>query len=272
MIGPQSLYSMKKAYDNAAASLNDATEILSQTNHRIFSRQPESDFGAVAKSALDALHELNGQCEGQSCGMGAMMSGFRRLSARQSMINAATGELLRDMLGSAGSEGRPGENGPGGKEAGNGAGSRRSRQEAAAAQKAIADELRRLADKYGKDAGASLDKKARALEEEAKTLSKMLDNPSQELRDRQDKFLSRMLETSLSQHKQDEGKEERKSQSAKSVFSPRQADERELGASGGLDAYYRLRQRAFAGNFPESYRGAVKNYFDSLGVLFLKEK
>ena len=100
----------------------------------------------------------------------------------------------------------------------------------------------------------------------------MFDNPSQELRDRQDRFLSRLLETSLSQHKQDEGKEERVSQSAKNVFSPKQQDASPAAASYDFDTYYRLRQRAFTGNFPESYRFSVKNYFDSLGVLFLKEK
>ena len=100
----------------------------------------------------------------------------------------------------------------------------------------------------------------------------MFDNPSQELSDRQDRFLSRMLETALSQHKQDEGKEERKSQSAKTVFSSATPGGRNDALGSGLDAYYRLRQRAFSGNFPESYRLSVKNYFDSLGVLFLKEK
>jgi uncharacterized protein YukE len=201
--------------------------------------------------------------------MGGMMSGLRRLSSKQAMLNAATGGLLRSLLGqdglSGGSEGKGRRDG--GKEGGQG----RAREEARAAQKAIANELKRLADKYGKEAGASLDKKARELEDEARRLSNMFDNPSQELRDRQDRFLSRLLETSLSQHKQDEGREERVSQSAKNIF-PSQKQDAPAAASFDFDTYYRLRQRAFSGNFPESYRFSLKNYFDSLGVLFLKEK
>jgi hypothetical protein len=79
-----------------------------------------------------------------------------------------------------------------------------------------------------------------------------------------------MLETTLSQHRQDEGKEDRISQSAKTVFGPAPGPQTpETGY--GTDSFYRLRQRAFMGNFPESYRLPVKNYFDSLGVLFLKQ-
>jgi hypothetical protein len=80
-----------------------------------------------------------------------------------------------------------------------------------------------------------------------------------------------MLQASLSMHKQDEGKEERKSQSAKNVF-PLDAGKTDGAAFNDRDAFFRLRQKAFSGNFPEAYRYAVKNYFDSLGVLFLKEK
>ena len=98
-----------------------------------------------------------------------------------------------------------------------------------------------------------------------------MENPTQDLPDRQDRFLSRMLETTLSQHHQDEGKEDRVSQSAKTVFGPPPESPGNLAASG-TDAFYRLRQRAFMGNFPESYRFSVKNYFDSLGVLYLKGK
>jgi hypothetical protein len=274
MVSPQALVSIKKGYDHAGASINDALALLSGGDRRIYARGPESDFNSLAKTELDALAQLSGQSQGQSGGMGGMMAGFRRLSSRQASLNAATGALLRSLLGrnggSEGMEGKDSREGGGGKE---GSGERRAREEARAAQKAIADELKRLADKYGKDAGSSLDKKARDLEEEARRLSAMFDNPSQELRDRQDRFLSRMLETSLSQHKQDEGKEERKSQSAKEVFLPQGRDNAARAAgSFDLDTYYLLRQRAFVGNFPESYRFSVKSYFDSLGVLFLKEK
>jgi hypothetical protein len=270
MVPPRTLLSIKKSYDNADASLSSALDYLSSDNARIFSRDGEAGLNELTKTVLDALAQLSGP-QGQSCGMGGMMPGLRRLSSKQAMLNAATGGLLRSLLGQNGEA--VGREGKGGREGGKeGRENARAREEARAAQKAIADELKRLADKYGKEAGASLDKKARELEEEARRLSKMFDNPSQELRDRQDRFLSRLLETSLSQHKQDEGKEERVSQSAKNVFSPQKQNATPAAGSYDFDTYYRLRQRAFTGNFPESYRFSVKNYFDSLGVLFLKEK
>jgi hypothetical protein len=147
----------------------------------------------------------------------------------------------------------------------------KARREAQAAQKAIADELQKLAETYGKKAGNGMEAKAKDLEEEARRLSKMLDNPQPEIQDRQQRFLSRMLQTTLSMHKQDEGKDERQSQSAKNMFTS------ELGTPGrGLfndrDSFFQIRQKAFSGNFPESYRGAIKNYFDSLGSVFLKDK
>ncbi len=270
MVSPRALVPIKKAYDNAALSLRDAVQLLTDANRRAVSPGPEAELGAIAQAALDALADLGGQSQSQSGGMGGMMSGLRRLSAQQAMVNAATGDLLRSLLSSGGLGESEEENA---REAGGRSeGARRANKEARAAQKAVADELKRLADRYGKEAGASLDRKARELEDEARRLSNMFDNPSQELSDRQDRFLSRMLETALSQHKQDEGKEERKSQSAKTVFSSATPGGRIDAPGSGLDAYYRLRQRAFSGNFPESYRLSVKNYFDSLGVLFLKEK
>jgi hypothetical protein len=262
---------MKRSYDNAAASINSQIALLSGSNQHGFAREPQADLGAIAGAALDALRQLSGQSGNQSGGMGGMMSGLKRLSSKQAMLNAATGELLRQMLGAGGE--KPGQGTP--REEGDGApgeGASGAKREAAAAQKAIADELKKLADSYGKDAGASLDTKVKSLEDEARKLSAMFNNPSQELIDRQDRFLSRMLETSLSQHKQDEGKEERKSQSAQTTFASHQIDSALVHGYGGLDAFYRLRQSAFSGGFPESYRGAVNSYFDSLGVLFLKEK
>jgi hypothetical protein len=273
MVPPRSLLAIKRSFDSADASVDEALSLLSSGGRLMLSREPEARFNDLAKTVLDALALLNSQQQNSGSGMSGMMSGLRRLSSKQAMLNAATGGLLRSMLGqngeSEGSEGAGGREGGRGKE---GRAGEKAREEARQAQKAIADELKRLADKYGKEAGASVDKKTRELEEEARRLSNMFDNPSQELRDRQDRFLSRLLETAVSQHRQDEGKEERVSQSAKIVFEPQQEKASGPASSFDLDTYFRLRQKAFSGNFPESYRLSVKNYFDSLGVLFLKEK
>jgi hypothetical protein len=99
----------------------------------------------------------------------------------------------------------------------------------------------------------------------------MLENPIPQVQERQDRFLARMLQTTVSLHKQDEGKEERKSTSAVTIFNTGPgAAQMQDAALKKADTYYQLRMHAMDGNFPESYRSRVQAYFDSLGVLFLK--
>jgi hypothetical protein len=272
MVPPQSIMAIKKGYDNAGSSIDRSLSFLAQQFGSFMSADPQAALDILAKTIFDAISDLNNAPQSAGSGMGMMMQSLRRLSGKQAMLNAMTGEMLRRMLGSGASGGE--QEGSGQKQGqgkGANASDERARHEAQAAQQAIADELKKLADKYGKDAGSSLDKRTRELEDEARRLARQFDSPSPELRDRQDRFLSRMLEASLSQHRQDEGKEDRVSQSAKTIFGPALAPQAAPSAYGA-DSFYRLRQRAFMGNFPESYRFSVKNYFDSLGVLYLKGK
>ena len=274
VVPPSAVMSIKRGYDNAGSSIDRSIAFLGQRYGSFVSEEPQGALDILAKTVFDAIADLDNQSQASGSGAaGMMMQSLRRLSGKQAMLNAMTGEMLRRMLGQNGSEGE--QEGGGqkkGQQGNGGAGSpdEKARREAQASQQAIADELNRLADKYGKEAGASLDKRTRELEEEARRLAQQFQNPSLDLRDRQDRFLSRMLETTLSQHRQDEGKEDRVSQSAKTIFGPPPVSSN-AAASYGADSFYRLRQRAFTGNFPESYRFSVKNYFDSLGVLFLKQ-
>jgi hypothetical protein len=269
MTPPQVLGRLMQDYDKAMQSVSKSLDALGSgddaAGHMAGSEEGLNGLAFSLMAAAGAMDGSQGQGECES----GMMGGFQKLSGKQAMINSATGEILRQMLGSM--PGEVGEQGEEGEDRKNSALAEKARQQAMAAQKAIADELHKLAEKYGKEAGESMDKRARDLEEEARRLEHMLENPKPELRDHQDRFLSRMLQASLSMHKQDEGKEERKSQSAKNVFP---LDDIKTGAAvfNDRDLFFRLRQKAFSGNFPEAYRYAVKNYFDSLGVLFLKEK
>jgi hypothetical protein len=259
---PQTIRRLMELYDRAAASMDKSLNALkNEMDGADEMGAGEQDLNALANSLIDASGSLDGGQDGNA--LGEMMGGFQRLSGKQSMINGATGSILRNMLGDKSGE----EAGGSGRQAQG----EKARREAQAAQKAIADELQKLAETYGKKAGNGMEAKAKDLEEEARRLSKMLDNPQPEIQDRQQRFLSRMLQTTLSMHKQDEGKDERQSQSAKNMFTS------ELGTPGrGLfndrDSFFQIRQKAFSGNFPESYRGAIKNYFDSLGSVFLKDK
>jgi len=189
-----------------------------------------------------------------------MMPGLRGLSGRQAAINSVTSELLRSMLSGNGASQ---EGGSGGQELA------QARRAAQSAQQAIADDLKRLADKYGAQSSEGMADKAAELEKEARHLAEMLEHPSQELADRQDRFLSRMLETALSMHRQGEGRDEFKAQSAATPYQ-----EGPVVSSGTLfrerDAFSRLRLRAFQGNYPENYREALQKYFDILSERYLK--
>jgi hypothetical protein len=202
------------------------------------------------------------QAEGSS---GAcMMPGLCKLSGRQAAINSATADLLRQLLRGSQGQGMATETGNGSAE-----GMEEARRAAQQAQKAIADELKKLSEQYGKEAGEGLGGKVNDLEEEARRLAAMLERPAPEITERQDRFLARMLETTLSMHREGEGKDEWKSRTADKIFSD------ETVAPPGtfykdVDIFHRLRQKAFQGNFPEGYRSALRAYFDALSEKYLK--
>lgn len=219
----------------------------------------ETSLKSLANELLGALSSMDQQSGSQGNGSCDFPSSMRKLSGKQSAINAATGELLRSMLGK--SQSSDGES--------NGQSSENARKSAQDAQKAIADELKKLSEKYGSgEKGGDTGKRIEELEKEARRLAEMLSKPGQDLADRQDRFLSRMLQSALSMHKQDEGKDDRKSKSSEIIFS----DQKNAisGSINNSDAFYIMRKKALQGNYPEQYRTAVKAYFDTLGSIFLK--
>jgi len=174
-----------------------------------------------------------------------------------------TADLLRGMMRGAGNgEGmHPGEGG--------GEAAQQARRAAQQAQQAIADQLQQLAEKYGKEAGESMRSRVGDLEEEARRMAAMLSRPTAEITERQDRFLARMLETTLSMHRQGEGKEEWKSRTAEKTMSEVLVSEPGK-AFKDVDAFHLLRQKAFNGNFPEAYRAALRAYFEALSERYLK--
>ncbi len=220
----------------------------------------------LAGSFLSSADAMQQRCNGGSCskpqGAGGLMPGLRKLSGKQAAVNAATGELLRQMMGGEGRPGSSGKPGEGGKAA---------REAAQKAQEGIAKQLRELADQYGGQSGdEGLKKRMKELEEEARRLAKMLENPKEQVRERQDRFLVRLLQTTLSTRKQGEGKEDRKSRTAETIYAENNA-ETPGAIVRDIDTFQRIRSRALEGNYPDDYRRTVQAYFDSLGVLFLKE-
>ena len=261
MAPPDQILAISKGFKNAESAMREALSAMSSRGG-----SPEGTNGPVtalqslANTLLTALSQMDKDEQSGGGGEGGMMPGLRRLSGRQAAINSVTSELLRSMLSGNGNS----------REGGSGGGEReQSRRAAQKAQQAIADDLKRLADKYGAQSGEGMADRGRELEKEARRLAEMLEHPSPELTERQDRFLSRMLETALSMHRQGEGRDEFKAQSA---ATPYQGGT--VVSSGTLfrerDAFSRLRLRAFQGNYPESYREALRKYFDMLSERYLK--
>ena len=263
MVPPASMAKISSAYASACQRGRDAVEALEAGSGVPQMGSSGAALSSLAQTLLDASSDMDGMMQGQSQGQGGeggMMSGLRQLSGKQSAVNSLTSQLLQSML----SQGQK----PGGSGQGDGA-SAEARAEAQAAQEGVAQKLRELADKYGSEAGGGMGERARELEREAQQLARMLANPTPEVRDRQDRFLMRMLQSSLSMHKQGEGKEDRTSQSAREVFSRELSQTPGTGGSAA-DSYYRMRQRMFEGNYPREYRAAVEAYADSLGAQFVR--
>jgi len=273
MVPPQLLQDAMEGYDGALSAMMDELSSLSTISRgRQNSNHAVSYLNSAAQALLDANKGMmNGpQASGGSGGQG-MMGMMRKLSGKQAAINAATAQILEQMLGGK----KPGEGeGKGQGKQGDSQGipgGAKAREAARKAQQALADQIDALTKEYADGSGEGLGRKRlEELEKEARRLAKMLENPTAELRERQDRFLARMLQTTLSIHKEGEGKEKRQSESAKTMFSSGSFSDPREGYSDA-DSFYRLRMQALQGNIPDEYYPAVKSYFDSLGVLFLNK-
>ncbi len=267
MAPPDEMLAIGKEFADAEKAMQMELGAMSSGSGNLQgSSGPVTALRSLANSLLATLsHMDNGDQQGS--GAGGMMPGLRKLSGRQAAINSATSQLLQSMLsgGSASGSGEGGKPRPGesGKEY------EQARQAARNAEQGIADNLKRLNEKYGGQAGGGLAGKTEELQKEAQNLAAMLDHPTPDLIEHQDRFLGRMLETTLSMHRQGEGHDEYKLQSA---ITPYQAGT--FVSSGTLfrerDAFSRLRERAFQGDYPADYKEALRKYFDALGEKYLK--
>jgi hypothetical protein len=290
MVGSAIMREILRVYRNASAKSANVVNSLGGSDG---SRQMDQSRQALRETANLLLSLLgddeSGNGEG---GGGGMMSGLRRASGRQAALNSMIGDMLQSLLGAGKipgqqgqgqgrrmGQGRPSSSGQGSEGEGDGDGesgdnpggrgetSSEARKQAREAQKAIADELKRLADTYGKESGEGMEKRVRELEQEARRLAQLLENPPADIIDLQDRFLSRMLQSTLSLNRKDEGKEERKGTVSQTLFSDKGIKPPAGGAAAKADSFHLLRKRAFEDNFPEEYRAAIREYFDVLGEM-----
>jgi len=292
MVGSSVMREILRVYRNASAKSAGVVNSLGGSDG---SRQMDQSVQALREVA-NVLLSIVGDDEsgGGSGGGGGMMSGLRRASGRQAALNSMIGDMLQSLLGGgkmpggqgqgqgrrmgqgrpsgqgggqSGGDGEGGEEGGGDAPGGRGEADAEARKQAKEAQKAIADELKRLADTYGKESGEGMEKRVRELEQEARRLAQMLENPPADIVDLQDRFLSRMLQSTLSLNRKDEGKDERKGTVSQTLFSDKGVKAAGAGAAAKADSFHLLRKRAFEDNFPEEYRSAIREYFDVLGEM-----
>jgi len=262
--------SLKQQLSSEAAAAREASsravQSLGSEGGTFGMQQGSRAMRQMANSALALLEAMENQSGGSCNSPGGAQESLRKMSGKQSAINAATAALLRQMLGGqkkqGGSSGMQGEEGSGGGEA--------ARKEAQQKQQALAEELKKLGEKFGDASGASMKKRIDELEKEARNLSAMLTSPREEVTERQDRFLARMLQSALSLHREDEGKEERASTTAKETFRPLIESATDTNRLRD-DAFYTLRKKALQnGSYPASYRSSINAYFDSLSTLYLR--
>lgn len=251
-----------KEYTKAIQGSIDAVQALGENSGIWVMRENKYALNSLANTLISIIEQMNQQTQGQGGSGGGLMDALRNLSGKQAAINAATSELLKSLMN--GSNGKPSGM------QGNSQDAEEARRAALEAQNALANELKKLAKKYGNQPGGGMNGRLDELEKEAQRIAKMLEQPQPEIAKHQDRFLSRMLQATLSMNRQGEGKEERKSKAAETIFSiDNNTGRGEI--PDDPDTFYLLRQRALMGNFPESYREAIKEYFDSLEVLFLNK-
>lgn len=264
MVPPSMMQDIIKNVTNAAEAMKQAMGALGGGAYPAPMERAANGLNGAAQSMMQASGGMMcGQGGQGGSGMDGLSGMMRRLAGKQGAINAATADLLRQMLGGK----KPGGTMSGGE----GKGAAQALSQARKAQQALADQLKKLSEQYGNDEGSMPGggKRLKELEQEARRLAKMLDSPTGDLRERQDRFLSRMLQSTLSVHREGEGKKKRKSKSAESDFSQTSVSRPQEGYDA-VDSFERMRLRALGGNLPPNYRYSVKTYFDSLGVLFLK--
>ncbi|KMQ50757.1 hypothetical protein CHISP_2280 [Chitinispirillum alkaliphilum] len=262
---PQLLEELGQGYRRADEAARRVVSSLSTGDGTAAMRRCYSVLDELANSILQLLDLFDEDQGGgdESGGSGGMPS-MRELSGRQAALNSLMSELLEQLM-------RQGD-GTGGHESGLSSEElQKAKEDARNAQKAIADELERLAEQYGEGPEASARKRIEELEKEARRLAELMRNPPPEIVEQQDRLLSRMLQSALSVHRRDEVDEDRKGTRAQTIYS-----DREIPPPGDIihnpDSYYLLRRKALDDNFPESYRESIRAYFDSLGEMFLGDQ
>ena len=269
MVNPGMIQKIMGDADNAQSAMQGVLSSMSSSRPGRGMDKSTHGLNALAQTLLESANSIQQSMSGGSGGGGGMMCGLKKLSAKQAAINSLTGEMIRQMFSQSGKEGKSMQGGQGTQPGENAENARLAAQKA---QKQLADQLEELQEKYGSSSEKSLTKRVEELEEEARRIAQMLKQPAPEIADRQDRFLVRLLQTTLSMHKrEDRGKEERKSKSAVSIYSTEPVGE--YGDTfDKTDTFFKLRMKALDGNFPDSYRSSIQRYFDSLGELFLREK
>lgn len=263
MLPPSLRGKLRNDLTAAQQAARAAIKSLGASDGRFSMQISERSLKKFTGTLLETFNALNRQSGGSCSNPGGIRESLRKLSGKQAAINAATAQLLRAMMQ--------------GQQPGGGTGSgysaadiENARKEAQERQQALAEELKKLAEKFGDGSSEEMMGRVKELEKEARKITRLLNEPREEVTERQDRFLARMLQSALSLHREEEGKEQRKSAKAGIVFTKTIVP---LSDSTIIarDAFHMLRRRALEnGNFPPSYRTSINTYFDSLGIRYLK--
>ncbi len=230
----------------------------------------------LARTIYVLIDRLDDSMQKSSMAMQQSAGMMQKISGSQAALNAMTSQLLNNMMKKGtqgiGNQGKS----PASSSTKKGArpGNEGMRVQARKEQKRIAQKLEELARQYKKEARSDKARHARRLKEEAERIARMLQDPAnKEVKEQQEKLLTRMLEASLSVHKKGRGSDTRKGEKATETFTEVNAREPDLRRKQGTDAvqaYLELRKKILDGNYPSYYFKNIRTYLDSLGNIILK--
>ncbi len=272
MVPPMILADLYSSMQKSGKAMKKALNTIHSPQSSFHMNNATSALNELTEKLLSAADGMSQQSGGSGGGSGGLQQALQQLSGQQAAINAATQQLLKSMLqgNKPGQQGQ-GQQQQGGQNSGENSGlTGEAKQSVQKAQQALADKLKELSEKYGDSKDGNLKSRVEELEKEARRITRLFNNPQQEISEKQDLLLKRMLDATISLNRKDEGKEERKSKSSEKIYSKFSSEEIDYSKMKA-DNFYKMRSKALSGDYPISYKQKISKYFDRLQKHLMSE-
>jgi hypothetical protein len=274
-LSPFMVASLHTNFKNALRVMDSARAALRSSAHPLAMKQSRTVLNMLGAKLLSIVDMLDQSTQQAASSMQQPGSLLQKISGKQAMLNAMTSGLLqRSLSGRNPGEGPMGQRPSPGRKGERGQGGTAARRQARQAQQHIAKKLQELEEKYRSQGKHDQARHAQRLEQQARRIADMLANPPTEhSQHAQEQLLTRMLEASLSVHKQGQGGTRRKGKKSEQPFT-RAASSPEVlsGDARTMELYLRIRRNVLNGEYPSSYTSSIHTYLDSLGTALFRTR